>query len=109
MQAVANALPIASPIAPPMDAAPPPPPAVATLDAPVIVEGGRDGMVLGMRRRCEQALGDEFAPVYKYMKQSHMDGVPPGKVQKQLEAMVGQAKVGYCMLVEQLIFLELVN
>ena len=33
----------------------------------------------------------------------------PAAVQKQLEAMVGHAKAGRCMLVEQLIFLELVN
>ena len=59
--------------------------------------------------RCEQALGDDLTPVYEYMRRAHVEGVAPAAVQKQLEAMVGHAKAGRCMLVEQLIFLELVN
>ena len=47
------------------------------------------------------ALYDSFL-----IQAAHEGGVPPTRMQQELELMVGTAKLGKCMLVEQLIFVE---
>ena len=62
-----------------------------------------------MRARCERELGAHFAPVYAYMRAAHQKEVPAPEMQRELEAMVGRAKLSRCFLVEQLLFLELTS
>ena len=62
-----------------------------------------------MRKRCEDAVGEHFAAVYALLKKAHATSMPSAQVQKGLKAIVGRSKLGSCMLVEQLIFLERVQ
>ena len=66
----------------------------------------RETPLQALKQRCAGALGDDFPAVYSYLKTARQQNEADGVVRRNLLGLVGNARLGDCMWVDQLIFKE---
>ena len=66
----------------------------------------RETPLQALKQKCAEALGGDFPAVYSYLKTARQQNEADGVVRRNLLGLVGNARLGDCMWVDQLIFKE---
>ena len=78
-------------------------------NAPSAMPSASGARHAALQERCRQALGPLFTPVYSYLREARGREAGHDEVNRTLLSIVGKDRLGDCMCVDELVFIEQVG